>query len=138
NVGTKLRCQLEQVIAAEPGTPQRIARNESCRSIRRPTAHSPRDGNILLNGELHALAVTRRAGKQCGSAHGKVRAVGEKFAHVDAAGEFHREVRGVSSAHLLVERNRLVRGCYLVVAVVAQSTDPEKDIDLPWCSRVRY
>jgi hypothetical protein len=122
--------ELEQVLATEIGAPQRIAGEKRRRGIRRPAAHPPRDGHVLLDLEVDPVPVAGRVREKSRRADREIGAVGLELGEVDAPGELDREVRSIRRPNVLVERHGLVGRRDLVVAVVAERADPEEHVEL--------
>ena len=74
HVGAEARGEPVQLGAAEVGAPQRVARDEGGRGIRRSAAHAAGDRHVLVDVEMHAAVVARssaragapRAARGCG------------------------------------------------------------------------
>ena len=117
-------------VAAEVGAPQRVARDQRGRGIRRPAAHAARDRDVLDDVEMHAAGVPDLLRDQPRGAQREVAVVGRHARHVDGAGDRHREVVGRLGPHVLVERDRLIGGRDIVIPVVLHVAHLEEEVQL--------
>ena len=130
HVGAELGREGVQLLFGEAGAPERVARDEGGRGIRRPSAHAAGDRNVLVDLEVHAARHARLAGEKLRGLDREVGAVDRKPRRVDAAAERDAELVVGPRPNVLVEGHRLVGGGDVVVAVGLQRADAHEQVDL--------
>ena len=138
HIGAELGRELEQVFATEVGAPEAVTGEKGGRGIRRSASHSPRNRHVLLDLEMHALAVAGAVREHGRRLDGEVAAIGRQGRRVDGSGECHGEVVGGGCPDVLIQRDRLERGGHVVETVLEQGADLEEHVDLARCPCVHH